>query len=262
MSATITRHARRSLTGTLALCATFGIGYAACSDATAPALTVANGPATTIAGGTGHTYVTLDAAGQPTEVGVRFSESVLATLPGGTAMVDYTFALPAEASHTPYTHVVIGWNPVGHPPAAYQAAHFDVHFYQISQAARDAMVPSDPQFNAKLAAQPAAALIPASYALTPGGVPRMGAHWTDTTAPEQSGAPFTSTFIYGSYDGAFIFVEPMIATSYLATHPTMTAQLKLPSRYATPGNYPTTYRVSFDAAAREYVVALGGFVAR
>ena len=46
---------------------------AACSDATAPALTVANGPATTIAGGTGHTYVTVDAAGQPTEVGVRLS---------------------------------------------------------------------------------------------------------------------------------------------------------------------------------------------
>jgi hypothetical protein len=255
-------HTRRSLSLLIVLFASLSIGYSACSDSTAPQAAIAVGPTAAIAGGTGHTYVSLDAAGQPTEVGVRFSESVLSTLPAGTAMVDYTFALPPEAKRTPYDHVVIGWNPMGHPPAVYQAPHFDVHFYQITPAARDLIVPSDPQFNAKLAAQPATALVPASYVLTPGGVPRMGAHWTDTTSPEQNGQLFTSTFIYGSYDGAFIFAEPMIATSFLATHPTVAAPLKLPARYATPGNYPTSYSITYDATTKEYQVALGGFVAR
>ena len=246
----------------IALCTAFALGSASCTDSTAPKSTIALGPTTAIAGGSGHTYVTLDPAGKPTEVGIRFSENVLATLPGGTAMVDYTFALPAEASRTPYTHVVIGWNPMGHPPTVYQAPHFDVHFYQITPAARDLMVPSDPQFNTKLATRPAASFIPASYVMTPGGVPRMGAHWTDTTAPEQNGQSFTSTFIYGSYDGAFIFAEPMIATAFLATHPSMTSPLKLPSQYATPGYYPTSYTIAYDAAAKEFRIALGGFVSR
>ncbi|MGI8499306.1 MAG: DUF5602 domain-containing protein [Gemmatimonadaceae bacterium] len=255
---------RSSRSGLLvgALCALLAAGYLACSDSTAPRPRVALGPTTSIAGGTGHTYVALDGSGMPTEVGVRFSASVLTTLPSGTAMADYTFDLPAEASSTPYTHVVIGWNPVGHPPAVYQTPHFDVHFYQISSAARDAIVPSDPDFNAKMAKRPADALIPASYILTPGGVPRMGAHWVDATAPELNGQPFTSTFIYGSYNGAFIFVEPMVAKAFLETRPTFTSAIKLPSQYATPGNYPTSYTVAYDAATMEYRVALGGFVRR
>jgi hypothetical protein len=57
---------------------------------------------------------------------------------------------------------------MGHPPTMYQAPHFDVHFYQITPAARDLIVPTDPQFNAKLATRPAAAFIPASWKSSPG----------------------------------------------------------------------------------------------
>lgn len=262
MTSTTSRRPRRPLVAFTALCALVGIGYSACTDSTAPVATVASGTVSAFAGGTGHSYVVLDPDRQVTEVGIRFSENVLSTLPSGTAMVDYTFDLPAEASLTPYQQVVVGWNPMGHPPTVYQAPHFDVHFYQISPAAREQISPADPLYSSKLARQPAAALIPANYVMSPGGVPRMGAHWSDTTAPEQNGQPFTSTFIYGSYDGAFIFAEPMIATSFLATHPTKTSTLKLPAGYATPGRYPTTYTVSFDATSGEYVVALGGFVTR
>jgi hypothetical protein len=250
----------RSLVAGLSIALAFGV--ATCTDSTAPGATTALGPSTAIAGGTGRAYVTMNPEGKPAEVGIRFSENVLTTLPAGTAMVDYTFALPAEASRTPYTHVVIGWNPMGHPPTVYQAPHFDVHFYQITPAARDLIVPTDPNFNTKLATRPAPSFVPASYVLTPGGVPRMGAHWIDTTSPEQNGQPFTSTFIYGSYDGAFIFGEPMIATAFLATHPTMTSPVKLPSQYASPGYYPTSYTVAYDATAKEYRIALGGFVSR
>lgn len=52
------------------------------------------------------------------------------------------------------------------------------------------------------------------------------------------------------------------ATAFLRTHPTVTSAMKLPAQYATPGNYPTSYTISYDAAAKEYQVALGGFVAR
>ena len=35
-----------------------------------------------------------------------------------------------------------------------------------------------------------------------------------------------------------------------------------PVRLLPPGRYPTAYRVSYDAQAREYRVALSGLVAR
>jgi hypothetical protein len=262
MTPTIIARSRRSLVAATLVCAALAVGYTACSDATSPQPSMVLGPTASLAGGTGHSYVALDAAGTPTEVGVTFSENALATLPAGTAMVDYTFELPPEAGGLPYTHVVIGWNPMGHVPPAYMVPHFDVHFYQITKAQRATIVPTDPEFNAKLAARPAEALVPPNYILTPGGVPNMGAHWADATAPELNGQPFTSTFIYGSYDGAFIFAEPMIAKSYLETHPALTAAIKVPAQYATPGRYPTSYSVSYDATAKEYRVALGGFVQR
>ena len=105
-----------------------------------------------------------------------------------------------------------------------------------------------------------AEFVPAGYIQTPGGVPQMGAHWVDPTSPELNGQPFTSTFIYGSYDGAFTFMEPMAAVSYLQSKPDTTMAVKLPSHYATPGAYPTTYGVSFDAGAKEYRITLGGLV--
>ncbi|RYD93814.1 MAG: hypothetical protein EOP50_10530, partial [Sphingobacteriales bacterium] len=50
----------------------------------------------------------------------------------------------------------------------------------------------------------------------------MGKHWADTTAVEFHGKKFEKTFIYGSYNGKFIFLEPMIALDYLKTKPNIT----------------------------------------
>ena len=44
---------------------------------------------------------------------------------------------------------------------------------------------------------------------------------------QRKGEPFTKTFIYGSYDGTFIFGEPMVAKAYLETKP---ATAVLPQR--------------------------------
>ena len=46
----------------------------------------------------------------------------------------------------------------------------------------------------------------------------MGAHWLDITSPElnqENPKSFTQTFIYGSYDGKVIFMEPMITKAFM-----------------------------------------------
>ena len=71
--------------------------------------------------------------------------------------------------------------------------------------------------------------------------------------------PFTRTFIYGSWDGRFTFYEPMVTRAYLLMRPDATAAaIPVPALYPEPGYYPTGYRVSYDAQAKEYLVALTG----
>jgi hypothetical protein len=254
---------RSSLAGLSVLLVAAGGIAIACSSSTSPDLSsTLFGTPTPMATGSVRSYLTLGRDGAPTELGVALTEAALVGLPAATT--EFVVALPAQASSTPYTHVGINWQPTGHPPmTVYTVPHFDVHFYSISLAERNAMTPADPQYATKLLRLPAAALAPAGYTADVMGIPRMGLHWGDPTSPEFSGQPFAGTFIYGSYDGKFIFAEPMLAKSYLESKPVSDVKpIKVPGQYATSGYQPTSYTVSFDAATKEYRVALSGLTLR
>lgn len=252
----------RILAGTALALATAAGLMIGCSDSTPPDQSgTFYGPVVAMADGTGRTYVTLDGAGAPTELGIALTETSLNGL--ANAPAEFVFPLPAQASATAFKHAVINWTFTGHAPAmVYTVPHFDVHFYSITNAERVAIVLGDPVLDAKMARQPTAEFIPPGYA--PGGsAAGMGLHWNDPSAPERSGAPFTATFIYGSYDGAVTFGEPMIAKSYLETKPSRVVfPLKLPAKYSAPGYHPTSYSIAYDANAKEYRIALVGLVAR
>ena len=219
------------------------------------------GPITVMASGTGRAFVNIDGSGAPTDLGVALTETALAGLPTTTA--EFVFALPVQASGTPYHNAVINRQPQGHPPPMiYTLPHFDVHFYTITEAARANIILGDSTLAAKMVRQPAAAFVPAGYVA---GMPsvQMGMHWNDPNAPERRGEPFTKTFIYGSYDGAMIFAEPMLTKAYLETKPVpVVTPVKLPTQYSERGYQATSYTVAWDAGAKEYRIALSGLVPR
>jgi hypothetical protein len=234
------------------------------------------GPPVKVGNGMARAYVVLDAtAGQsPVELGVALDERALDGLPMDEAMHTYDLRLPARAP-APYRFVMLDWNAHGHPPAGvYTAPHFDFHFYTVPAAERNGITPADPQFAAKANDLPTGPYVPAGY-LVPGpaaaqAVPNMGVHWFDATAAELQGLfgnqagyqPFTKTFIYGSWAGRFTFLEPMVTRAYLLTRPDVVTPISVPQRVAQPGYYPAAYRVTYDAQAREYRVALTGLTAR
>lgn len=250
-------HLRTALTITAAAAALLG-----CSDITPPDKSgMFFGPATVMAGGTARAYVILDGSGTPTDLGVALTETALTGLPA--ASTEFVFALPSQASATVYKHAVINWNPLGHPPAmVYTVPHFDFHFYTITDAERAAIVLGSEELAAKMVRQPAAEFVPAGYVAGPASV-GMGMHWRDPASPELNGQPFTHTFIYGSYDGAFIFGEPMVAKAYLETKAAaVVTPVKLPAQYGARGYQGTSYTVAYDAVAKEYRIALTGLVLR
>jgi uncharacterized protein len=239
--------------------------------------------------GTVRTYILINTSDRdvPLEVGVALSEGATEGLPaamgmaGHESMVVNLLALPT-LNPTPYQFVELDWNPAGHEPLAiYGLPHFDLHFYTVSRDVRSSIVPTDPRYAEAAASFPPAELRPPFYvdAATAAGapawavtVPQMGLHWFDVRAPELQAAlgnpagyqPFTRTFIKGTWDGRFIFDEPMITRAWLLTKRISSREaaaddvIPVPTaaRYEPAGYYPQAYRVAYDPRAREFLVGL------
>ena len=250
-----------------------------------------------IGNGSVRTYIVLDEkqGGKPIEVGVAMSEKSLEGLPAPMAMSGtadgethaamdmnmYLLDLPAQ-NPTQYKFVQFDWNPAGHEPAGiYDVPHFDFHFQTVSKEFRAAILTSDPNFAQKAASYPGAEFRPPFYvdaataAQAPAAavtVPQMGVHWFDVRSPELQGMvgnpagfkPFTRTFLYGTWDGQFIFDEPMITRAYIlakktATDPSVIDEvIPVPTaqKYSPAGYYPSAYRITWDAQQKEYRIAL------
>ncbi len=215
--------------------------------------------------GTGRTWVTLDDDGNPTAIGMTMSAGTLENLPDED--MSWNIEMPAEASATVFKHVFFNWNPHGHDPqGVFNRPHFDFHFYLTSQAEREA-IKGDGSDADKIENLPGQDFIPPNYEpdFVPGvgyiGIPQMGLHWTDRSNPAFQGN-FEEILIWGSYDGKFTFIEPMITTEFLATSPNFSHNMALPTSYDYSGYYPTTYSVATDAETGDITLTLGNMEMR
>jgi hypothetical protein len=213
-----------------------------------------HGPAVHLGNGSAYAWIMQSKDGTPQSIGVTLSERALQNL--GDDILGYVLELPGQAGSHFYTHVLMDWNPHGHePPGVYDLPHFDFHFYIIPNEDRLAIGPDDVE---QFANAPEPMYIPPDYFMIPGGIPQMGAHWLDGTSPELHGETFTSTFIWGSFDGEFIFWEPMITRDYLLSQPDDEFILKQPTAYKRAGWYPANFKIKYDEVRGAYIVALTG----
>ena len=220
------------------------------------------GTPTKVGDGKARTYVVLDAkAGNtPLEVGIALDATALQGLPDDNAEHSYVLPMPAHGP-SPYQFAELDWNPHGHSPLGiYGIPHFDFHFYTISREEWSTIAPG-PTFATRANNLPTGNYVAPMY-LVPGppalvAVPYMGVHWINPTSPEFNGQVFTKTFIYGSWNGRYIFYEPMITRAYLLSQPNdVVTSIPTPALRPLDGYYPSAYRVTYDAQAKEYRVAL------
>jgi len=167
---------------------------------------------------------------------------------------------PKATDGTPFTHVLLDWNPAGHEPAGvYDKPHFDFHFYTIAETDRLA-IPVYEQDSLKFKNLPPQGYMPPTYIPLPGGVPLMGSHWLDVTTPEINGQPFTQTFLFGSYNGKVAFYEPMITRKFVEGNAGFERAVPQPTKYQKAGWYPTKMRIAKQDGATNII--LEGFVQR
>jgi len=245
---------------------------ASATAASATADEVIFGPSQPLGNGTAKTYVTLNQAGEPTEVGLRLTPTAMDGLPQDTGPGDMVMlAFPDQAAKTAFNHVMLNWNPQGHVPVElFGKPHFDFHFDMVDMAAMQAVNPDDPKFAEKAEHLPEPKYVPQDYVVPPGPpvvaqvVPGMGVHLVDASDPTlvPGKYDFKQIVISGAWDGRYTFIEPMITREWLLTQPTIQENLKQPQAYQKTAYYPTTYSVHVDPQTKDYVISLGGLTMR
>lgn len=220
-----------------------------------------------VGNGTIRSFIDIAENGKPTSFGVVFNDLALDGLPMPTeahAMEAETWlALPEKAKKlTAFDHVGFNWNPNGHlPKEIYGAPHFDIHFYTMSLKERGRIKKSEPEGMVLCQKRPGEGFMPSGYVYAPDSEEDyMGAHWIDPKSPEFNGKPFTTTFLYGSYDGKLAFIEPMMTMAYLKRLPNDTFDIPTPRKVEKSGWYPTKYSVRFDSIRRENTVSMHGMI--
>ena len=225
---------------------------------------VYRGKAVSIGKGIAQVVVRADAAGMPQSVAVMLTHGVLKGLPTKLNKKteegewEYPLPMPTEGPRTGFSHVVVDWNPHGHPPPhIYTVPHFDFHFYAVSPEAVGKVVFSGPKDPAASVAN--SKLVPPGYKVIPEtAINKMGVHAVKLDAPEFKGKPFTATFIYGYYKNRLTFVEPMITRAFLQSRPNLAQSVATPAQYSLDGYYPTRYSVRYTARWKSYFVSLDG----
>lgn len=163
------------------------------------------------------------------------------------------------------SHLTMYWEPMGHPPATYLVPHFDFHFYLISPDERLAIdctrltKPSDPPTGYSLPDEqlpPELVEITGVETLIGVCVPEMGMHAL-VTAEMENPEPFDGTMIVGYYEGAPIFLEPMISRALLLERRSF--DLTVPMVPGLQGEQPTTFRADYDAGQDAYRFAFSDF---
>ena len=221
------------------------------------------GPQVAMGNGFARSWISINHSDVPLELGIELTDGALYGLPQDPAdFAAATFLLPlhqkAKAA-TAFNHIVINWNVHGHEPDhVFDIPHFDFHFYMISEQEQTS-IPPYPLAPASFDNLPPNSYWPDLYVPTPGGVPTMGKHWINTTfAP-----PFSKTMIYGSYNGRFTFVEPMITRDYLLQGDSFSEAYSQPHVFV-PNNkfYPQTYNIYKDDASSKHYITLSNFAWR
>ncbi len=226
-------------------------------------LLVFKGPQVKYGDGKLRSFVSLNKENYPVEIGIIITPEVfenLEILPDD----DITTVLPlhqkAKAA-TAFEHLGVKWS-LGHPPAFF-AQHFDFYFFMISNEERLAIPEYTPATQDAFTLYPPDGYMPDDYGTPPGqgGVyPYIGKHWLPLNLPEY--LPFSSIMVLGTYNGEFIFVEPMATVDYLLSNPNFSTAYSQPEFFAESDNYPTRYNIYTDLKTQEIYVTLSGFVSR
>ncbi len=199
----------------------------------------------------------------------------LASIENAPAEVEMMWPPPAVAS-VPFPqraaahgmrHMMMNWEPMGHPPVTFEVPHFDIHFYMIppeerltidcTDLTKPSTLPAGYTLPVEVLPDEVAAMIGVKT-LVGVCVPEMGMH-SLVAAEMEATTAFSGTMVVGYYQGRPIFVEPMISKATLLERRSF--DLAVPAVPGLEGRQPTVFRAEYDAGQDAYHFKFSGFAA-
>jgi hypothetical protein len=231
------------------------------------------GTTATLAGEAVEAWTTLNDLGVVTDVTVKIAAAALDTAASAESTL-VTF--PDEvAAQTFFNHFVVDFDPAGHPPGPYLTAHFDLHFYGITNQERVAIdCQGEPLPEGLTAGTPANSndyvpnffLIPDTSLSGPDSdgtcVPQMGVHAVDVRSPEmnpEAPAAFTETYIIGYHKGRMAFLEPMITQEFFTSRPELSWDVPRPALLGRAVLWPGSFSAFYNAEDDMYELTFSEF---
>ena len=212
-----------------------------------------------VGNGVARSFVDLN-NGIPVRLGMEFTAAALTGLPAvapDEVAAPFLAPLPSKTHGTPFTNVVLAY--AASHPATNEPEHFHLAFFIR------ALLVTVPPFPNEVAAVDSKE-VPKDHVrvvnpANPAGViiPGGGVFYDDTTVP--SNFPPAATlgqnyiFLDGHMNG--ITVGPTI--DFMKSKQSFSANIKQPEVHPRNGFYPTTWKVSFDAARNVHVIELTNF---
>ena len=188
---------------------------------------------------------------------------------------EFILPMPAATRDCAVKFVTVGFNPFGHEPnGVFDVPHVDLHFYLISQSYRSQIDPKRSDFKQRSNAKVPAGAMPKDFVrLMPPDppkpkpalqqsdftIPQMGLHWDDRRRGARATGRFDHEFINGSWDGRWIFLEPMITKKWFESHQSHADQIKQPQFFPTKGEaYPTSLDIRWSDKPHGWFITLAG----
>lgn len=224
------------------------------------------GPYSTLGNGQVRTWFRITNENTPEEIGIEFSSGAFENLPSAAEGLALVLPFDQKAQElTRFNHVYLNWNPYGHEPdGVFTFPHFDIHFEMISVEERESIPAWSPgDIDVLFNTYPPPGYMPADYFAPPGPATSeiaMGKHWLPVNLEEY--LPFSKIMIYGTYNGKFIFLEPMITLENLKSDATFNLPYSQPEKFSQASFYPTSYNSYFNSDNGNRIVSLGVFVHR
>ncbi|MCF1191636.1 hypothetical protein LRR18_08575 [Mangrovimonas sp. AS39] len=232
-------------------------------------LNMFKGPQVDFGSGKVRSWISVDKDDFPVELGIEITPEALAdleSLPGDDVITSIPFHLKAKQL-TPYEHIGLNWEPMGHAPE-FWIPHFDVHFFEISDAER-LQIPIYDANNQEIVDAvnvfPEVNKIPVGFLKLPGQLgyyPYTGKHWLPVDFLEVDN-DFDTAIIHGSYNQKHVFLETKFALDFLESASEFSSDFTQPLQFEkSDTNYPTKYNMWKDEGTGHIFLTLSDFVPR
>lgn len=223
------------------------------------------GPEVEVGNGHAFSWIRLENNLTPLEIGVEMTSKVLENLPENSDFKKaIVIPLPKKATEiTPFNHIGINWIPENYSDIEHlKKAHFSFHFYTIPLEKRKVIPAWSTETDEKFSLYPRKNYMPSDYSPLVKGIgsyAETGRHWLPNNTEKYTS--FTHIFALGTYNGNFVFMDPIVNFEVLKSGEKIKNTISQPLYYPINKPFPREYTISIKNNTN-HCVTLRNFIHR